>query len=295
MKKVLTILPAVAIALTGCVSSSDDDNTASTPKTLPTDYIVTEMGEFVYEDGNFMTTRATCTDRANEAVWEKVNSPGFLRAGDNNTAEIDLTASGNKVTYEYRPLTGEVFPSGYYYRSSMLDNPLIQGIFLEEPYFNEVIYVNTDCLFQNFGEMQETMAEIAGVEKSSVNMGCKTVSVAGLEMNYVSHTSTSIDYTLSFAGQSCTIKHNFLYAFKKSDCELAFKNYQDEYANGETQEFFDFELYDQDITASVECVQILSDFHNATGLAKSGAASSLSEKQVKNMIRAIGNRLRKGK
>ena len=114
-------------------------------------------------------------------------------------------------------------------------------------------------------------------------------------MNYKSHTPTSIDYTLSYAGQTCTVTHNFLYAFKKSDCELAFSNYQQEYENGETKDFFNFELHDQDIRASNECVQVLSDFHDATGLAKSGAASSLSEKQVKDMIRAIGNRLRKGK
>jgi hypothetical protein len=294
MKKVLTILPAVAIALTGCISSSDDSSD-STPKTLPTDYIVIQMGEYVYEDGNFMTTLATCTDRANEAVWEKYNSPGFLRAGDNNTAEIDLTASGNKVTYEYRPLAGETFPSGYYYKSSALKDPLIEGIVLEDSYYNDVAYVNTDCLFQNLGEMQETMAEIAGVEKSSVNMGCKTISVAGLEMNYVSHTSTSVDYTLSYAGRTCSLKHEFLYAFNKSDCELAFKTYQEEYANGETKDFFNFELHDQHITASEECTQLFLDFNRATGLAKSGSESSISEKQVKDMIRAIGNRLRKGK
>ena len=126
-------------------------------------------------------------------------------------------------------------------------------------------------------------------------MGCKTISVAGLEMNYVSHTSTSIDYTLSYAGRTCSLKHEFLYAFNKSDCELAFKTYQEEYANGETKDFFNFELHDQHITASEECTQLFLDYNRATGLAKSGSESSISEKQVKNMIRAIGNRLRKGK
>ena len=56
MKKILAILPAATLALTGCLSSSDDDSSASV--VLPDDYIVTQMGEFVYEDGNWEKTSA---------------------------------------------------------------------------------------------------------------------------------------------------------------------------------------------------------------------------------------------
>ena len=293
MKKILAILPAATLALTGCLSSSDDDSSAAV--VLPDDYIITQMGEYTYEDGNIEITTATCTDAANEFVWKRDNRLGSLNAKDNNTAEFDANRDGNKVNYEFKAIAGETFPSGLYYKSSALKNPLIEGLKLEDPYYNEVAFINTECLFQNFGEMQETMAEIAGVPKTSVTMECNKISIQGLEMTYDSHTPTSINYTISYAGQSCPIKHEFRYAYNKDDCSAAFKDYQQEYANGETEEFFNFELYDQNITACSDFVGLIVNFHNATGLAKSGSASSLSEKQVKDILRLIGNRIRKGK
>jgi hypothetical protein len=293
MKKILAILPAATLALTGCLSSSDDDSSASV--VLPDDYIVTQMGEFVYEDGNWEITKATCTDYANEYVWKKGNQLGSLKAGDNNTAEIDFDRTGNKVAYNFKALTGENFPSGLYYKSSALKDPLIEGFKLEDPYYNEVVFVNTDCLFQHLGEMQETMAEIAKVPKNTVTMECKKISIQGLEMTYDSHTPTSINYTISYGGKSCPIKHEFRYAYNENECAAAFKDYQQEYANGETNDLFDFELYDQNISACSDFVDLITDFHNATGLAKSASESSLSEKQVKDILRLIGNRIRKGK
>ena len=293
MKKILAILPAATLALTGCLSSSDDDSSASV--VLPDDYIVIQRGSFVYEDGNFEITKATCSSYANEYVWKKDNQPGILKAGDNNTAEIDFGRTGNKVAYNFKAIAGEEFPSGLYYKSSALKDPLIEGLKLEDPYYDEVVFVNTDCLFQHLGEMQETMAEIAGVPKTSVTMECKKISIQGLEMTYDSHTPTSINYTISYAGKSCPIKHEFRYAYNENDCADAFKDYQKEYANGETDKPFDFELNDQHINACSEFVDLITNFHNVTGLAKSASESSLSEKQVKDILRLIGNRIRKGK
>ena len=293
MKKVLALLPAATLALTGCLSSSDDDN--STPAAHPDDYIVTQMGSFVYEDGNFEITKATCSSYANEYVWKKENQPGLLKAVSDNSAEIDFGRTGNKVAYDFKAIAGEKFPSGFFYKSSALKDPLIEGLKLEEPYYNEVVFVNTDCIFQYLGEMRETMAEIAKVPKDSVTLECKKISIQGLEMTYDSHTPTSINYTISYAGKSCPITHEFRYAYNENDCAAAFKNYQKEYDNGETDKPFDFELHDQNIHACSEFVDLITDFHNATGLAKSASESSLSEKQVKDILRLIGNRIRKGK
>ena len=292
MKKLLALLPAATFALTGCLSSSDNSATAPATDTLPTDYIVLEMGEFVYEDGNFAVTRGSCTAYANDYQWKKEQGPGFLRAIDDHTAGIDLTASGNKGSYEYKALAGEPFPNGSFYKSSSLKNSLIEGIILEDPYYSDVAFINTECLFQNFGEMQQTMALIAKVPQNTVTMECNKISIQGHSMEYMSHEKDAIKYKLSFAGKTCTMDHRFLYAYSKDDCAKAFANYQQEYENGETDDFFDFELYDQDLHASAECSDVLSDFHNATGLAKSGETSTISEKQVKDILRAVGARLR---
>ena len=294
MKKILAFLPAATLALTGCVSSSDDDS-SSTSVVLPDDYIIAQMGEFTYEDGNIEITTATCTDAANEFVWQKENRLGSLNLVSDNTAEFDAKRDGNKVSYAFKAIAGETFPNGVFYRSSSLKDSLVEGFRLEDPYYSEVAFINTQCLFRNFGEMQETLAEIAGVPKTSITMECNKISIQGLEMTYDSHTNTSINYTISYAGKSCPIKHEFRYAYNKDDCSAAFKDYQQEYANGETEEFFNFELYDQNITACSDFVDLIVDFHTATGLAKSGSDSSLSEKQIKDVLRAIGNRLRKGK
>lgn len=298
MKKLLAILPAATFALTGCLSSSDNSATSASPvpPPLPVDFIVTEMGEYSYAaDGALEITKATCKDYANEVVWKKTTQTGSLTDNGDNTAKINLGDGSGYNTYKFASLAGERFPVGSFYKTSTINNPLVEGLILEDPYYSEVIFVNTQCLFQNFGEMQETMSQIAKVPKSSVTMECNKVSIQGLTMTYVSHTETSIDYTLSYAGKSCSMKHNFLYAYNRDDCSKAFANYQQEYANGETQDFFNFDLYDQDITASAECIDVLGDFHNATGLAKSGASSALSEKQVKDILRALGSRIRHGK
>lgn len=298
MKKLLAILPAATLALTGCLSSSESNSTAAslTPAPLPTKYIVTQMGEFNYAaDGALEITKATCSSYANEFVWKKTTQNGSLTDAGDNSANMDLGDGAGKNAYKFTAIVGEKFPNGNFYKTSALDNALIEGVVLEDPYYNDVVYVNTECLFKHFGEMQETMAEIAKVKKNEVTMDCDKISIQGLTMEYVSHTETSIDYKLSYAGKTCSMHHKFLYAFNRDDCATAFKNYQKEFENGETNDFFDFELHDQDIDASAECVDVLTNFHNATGLAKSGAASTISEKQVKDILRAFGTRLRRGK
>lgn len=298
MKKFLAILPAATLALTGCLSSTEEENEtpAPTPKILPTDYIVSEMGEYSYgADGSLEITKATCTDRANEYVWTKVTQQGSLTDTQNNTAQIDLGDGAGKNAYDFKPLAGETFPNGSFYKTSSLGNALIEGVMLEDPYYSDVIFVNTQCLFQNFGEMQETLALMAKVPKSSITMECNKLSIQGLEMTYVSHTETGMNYTLSYGGKSCTVKHEFRYAYNKDDCAKAFSDYQQDYANGETQDFFDFNLYDQNIVVANECVDIFTSFHNETGLAKSASAPTIDEKQFKAILRAVGSRLRKGK
>ena len=298
MKKLLAILPAATLALTGCLSSSESNSTAAspTPAPLPTKYIVTQMGEFNYAaDGTLEITKATCSSYANEYVWKKTTQKGLLTDNGDNTANMDLGDGSGKNAYKFTATVGEKFPNGNFYKTSALDNALIEGVVLEDPYYNDVDYVNTECLFQNFGEMQETMAEIAKVKKNEVTMECDKISIQGLTMTYESHTETSIDYKLSYAGKTCSVTHNFLYAYNQDNCATAFKNYQQEFENGETDDVFDFELHDQDIHSSAECVDVLKDFHNATGLAKSSSASTISEKQVKDILRAFGNRLRRGK
>ena len=294
MKKLLALLPAATLALSACSSSSSDDGaSAQTPVSLPTDYIVAEMGEFDYDnDGTIIITKATCEAYANEPSWKKKEVRGSLTKVDDDNAKIDL-GEGSQA-YNFKAMAGEKFPSGSFYKTSALDNALIEGMILEDPYYNDVVYVNTQCLFQNFGEMQETMAEIAKVRKSSVTMECDKISIEGLEMKYVSHAQDSINYTLSYKGKSCDINHKFLYAFNKDDCTKAFKNYQQEFENDETDDAFDFELYDQDIHASAECVDVLKNFHEVTGLAKSGETSTIGEKQVKDILRAVGSKLRRG-
>ena len=299
MKKLLALLPAATLALTGCLSSSDNNATGASeipgpPSTpLPTEFIVTQMGEYNYTaDGSLTITKASCTAYANEAVWKTTPQNGSVVKSGDDKADMDLGDGNGPSAYKFTAVAGENFPSGNYYKASTSSNPLIEGVILEDPYYSEVIFVNTPCLFQNFGEMQETMAEIAGVKKNEVKMECDKISIKGLEMTYVSHTETSIDYKLTYAGKTCSVKHDFLYAYNKSDCTKAFKNYQEEFENGETDDFFNFELYDQDIHASAECISVLANFHNATGLAKSESSSTFSEKQVKDILRAVGARLR---
>ena len=296
MKKVFAVLPAVALALTGCVSSSDDSNSAApAPAALPTDFIVTEMGEYSYAtDGSLEVTKATCTDYANEVVWKKTTHNGSLTDAGNGTAQMDLGDGAGKNTYEFRVAAGEQFPEGNFYKSSTLNNPLIHGVVLEDPYYSDVVYINTDSVFENFGEMQETLSLIAGVPKSSISMSCKTLSIEGLEMTYVSHTQGSIEYTVSYAGVTSNVKQTFRYAFVENDCRKAFKDYQQEYESGETQDFFNFDLYDQDISASSEFTDLISNFHNRTGLAKSAATPTMTEKQIKDILRAVGSKLRRG-
>ena len=297
MKKVLAVLPAVALAMTGCVSSSDDSSSvAPTPAALPTDYIISEMGEYSYAaDGTLEITKATCTDYANEAVWKKTTQHGALTDAGNGTAQMDLGDGAGKNTYEFRVAAGEQFPEGNFYKSVTVKSPLIEGVVLEDPYYSDVIYINTDCIFENFGEMQETLSLIAKVPKNSINMSCKTLSIEGLEMTYVSHTQGSIEYTVSYGGVTSTVKQGFRYAYVENDCKKAFKDYQQEYENGETQEFFNFDLYDQDISASAEFVDLITNFHNRTGLAKSAETPTMTEKQIKDIFRAIGSKLRHGK
>ncbi|OWV15960.1 hypothetical protein SAMN06298224_2180 [Fibrobacter sp. UWB16] len=297
MKKVLTVLPLAALALVGCQSSSGDSVTAPDvqplPQNYPTDYIISELGTYNYAaDGTLEITKGTCTDRANEYVWEKVTKTGSLKDAGNNSAEMDLGDGAGKNTYAFVAAYGEPFPSGSYYMTSTLNQKLIRGVILDDSYYDDVVFVNTDCLFENFGEMQETLALIAGVEKSEINMSCKVLSIQGLEMEYKSHRSMGVEYTLSYAGKVCNVKHDFRYANVETDCERAFKDYQKDYESGETTEFFNFDFYDQDINTDA-CDEVLEDFHNATGLAKS--APGVSKKQVKDILRAIGKRLRHGK
>lgn len=298
MKKVFAVLPAVALALTACVSSTDDSNATASPAQpqLPTDYIVTEMGSYSYAaDGTLEVTKATCTDYANEVVWKKTTQVGSLTDAGNGKAQMDLGDGDGKNTYEFTVAAGEQFPEGNFYKSSTLNDPLIWGVVLEDPYYSEAVFINTDCIFENFGEMQETLALMVGVPKSSINMSCKTLSIEGLEMTYVSHTQGSIDYTVSYGGVTSTVKQNFRYAYVENDCKKAFRDYQKEYENGETQDFFNFDYYDQDIDASAEFTDLITNFHNRTGLAKSAEMPTLTEKQIKNIFRAVGSKLRHGK
>ena len=293
MKKLLALLPAATFALTACTSSSDDGVSAPPPVSLPTDYIVAQMGEFDYDsDGNLTITKGSCEAYANEASWKTVETRGSIAKVDDDNAQINLGEGAGAQAYNFKAIAGEQFPNGSFYKTSALSDALIEGVILEDPYYSDVYYINTQCFFQNFGEMQETMAEIAKVPKSSVTMDCDKVSIQGLEMKYVSHEKDAVKYTLSYAGKTCDVDHKFLYSFDKDDCTKAFKNYQQEFENGETEDAFDFERHDQDIHASAECVDVLSDFHDATGLAKSGAASTIGEKQIKDILRAVGARLR---
>ena len=295
MKKLLAILPAATFALTACVSSSSDDSASvTTPVSLPTDYIVAEMGEYDYDsDGTLTITKGSCSAYQNEALWKLEETRGSIAKVDDDHAQINLGAGAGTQAYNFKAMAGEPFPNGSFYKTSALSDALIEGVILEEPYYSDVYYVNTQCFFQNFGEMQETMAEIAKVPKSSVTMECDKISIQGLEMKYVSHDKDGVKYTLSYAGKTSNVDHKFLYAFNKDDCTKAFKNYQQEFENGETEDAFDFELNDQDINASEEFTDVLTSFHAATGLAKSGeATSTVSEKQIKDILRAVGNRLR---
>ena len=294
MKKLLALLPAATFALTACTSSSDDGVSATTPASLPTDYIVAEMGEYDYDsDGTLTITKGSCSSYQNEVSWKKVETRGSIAKVDDDHAQINLGAGAGTQAYNFKAMAGEPFPNGSFYKTSALSDALIEGVILEEPYYSDVYYVNTQCFFQNFGEMQETMAEIAKVPKSSVTMECDKISIQGLEMKYVSHDKDGVKYTLSYAGKTSNVDHKFLYAFNKDDCTKAFKNYQQEFENGETEDAFDFELNDQDINASEEFTDVLTSFHAATGLAKSGeATSTVSEKQIKDILRAVGNRLR---
>ena len=296
MKKVLAVLPVVALALTGCISSSDDSKTSAdpAPAQLPTDFIVTEMGSYRYAaDGTLEVTKATCSDYANEVVWKQTTQSGSLTDAGNGKAQMDLGDGAGKNAYEFTVAAGEQFPEGNFYKSSTLNDPLIWGVVLEDPYYSEAIFINTDCIFENFGEMQETLALMVGVPKTSINMSCKTLSIEGLEMTYVSHTQESIEYTVSYGGEKSTVKQRFRYAFVENDCKKAFKDYQKEYESGETQDFFNFDYYDQDIDASAEFTDLIVNFHNRTGLAKS--APTLTEKQIKDIFRAVGSKLRHGK
>ena len=294
MKKLLALLPAATMALTGCLSSSDKNATsAPVPAALPTDFIVLEMGEYDYAaDGSLEITKASCTDLANEYVWNETTQRGSIASTGDNSAQIDLGDGSGLNAYNFVAVAGESFPNGNFYKTSALGNELIQGVVLEDPYYSEVAFINTQCIFQNFGEMQQTMALIAKVPQNEVIMECNKISIQGLAMEYVSHEKDAMKYKLSYAGKSCDVEHNFLYAYNKNDCSLAFKNYQKEYENGETTDFFNFELYDQDIHTSAECTDVLTNFHLATGLAKSGETSTISEKQVKDILRAMGSRLR---
>ena len=297
MKKVLTILPLTALALTGCLSSSDSSATAPDPqpKTLPTDHIISEMGEYSYAaDGTLEITKGTCSDYQNEVVWDKKTLHGSLTDAGNGTAKLDLGDGNGQNSYDFVAAYMEPFPSGSYYKTSSINNPLIEGVVLDDSYYNDVAFVNTDCLFQNFGEMRETLALIAKVPESRIEMGCKTLSIEGLEMTYTLHTQMSVKYTLSYGGKVCNVDHSFRYANVKTDCERAFRDYQREYESGETNDLFDFNLYDQDINTTA-CDEVLVDFHNVTGLAKSADAPAISKKQVKDILRAIGNRIRHGK
>lgn len=309
MKKILTVLPAVALALVGCQSSTSSENinidepssssvasssseAVNPSKKLPTDYIVTEMGGYDYSGSTLTITKGVCKDKANNYDWSTVTQTGSLTKNDDGTVTADLGDGAGAHTFEF---VGEgSFPNGDYYLSSTLDSALVLGFSLTSPKnYSEVIYPNTDCLFKYFGEMAETFIGIADADASAnVVFGCKDLSLGGLKMTYISNDETSVDYTISFGGKSCKMHQDFLYAYSEEDCKLAFENYRQEYESGETKDFFDFNDYDQDIDGEEACIAVMEDYSHAAVLAKQ---APVSMRQVKSVLKAIGSKLRNQK
>ena len=310
MKKLWSLLPAAALALVGCnSSSSSDSSTATAPeipvenqpeenptvtpsKKLPTDYIVVEMGGYEYSGPTLTITKGVCKDKANKYDWSTVTQTGSLNKNDDGTVRADLGDGNGEGLYEFK---GEgSFPKGDYYLSSMLDSALAWGFSLTDASnYSEVVYPTTDCIFKYFGEMVETFEGITEANGGAqLQVGCNDIKMGDFVMSYESNTETSIDFKVSYNGKSCKMHQDFLYAYSEKDCELAFKNYQQEYENGETTDFFDFGKYDQDIQAEEACEALLIDYNGAAVLAKK---AEVSEKQIKKVLKAIASSIRKQK
>lgn len=308
MKKLWPLIPAVALALVGCNSSSSGSSTATAPeipsddpppppapqKKLPTDYIVVEMGSFEYTGSGLTITKGVCKDKANKYDWSTVPQSGSIAKNDDGSVNVDLGDGNGTHKYEYK--SEGSFPKGDYFLSSMLDSASVWGFSLAEPKdYSAVIYPPKDCIFKYFGEMVETFGGITETDVSDnaqLKVGCSEILLGDFVMTYVSNTETSIDYKISFGGKSCKMHQDFLYAYSEKDCELAFSNYQQEYEAGETTDFFDFDKHDQDITAEEACVGLLADYNGAAVLAKK---ATVSEKQIKKILKAAGASLRKQK
>jgi len=301
MKKILALFPAVALALVGCVSSSEDNSkedslpviTPVAESDLPSDYIVTEMGSFEYSNNNFGISKGSCKAENNRLVWEKVGLLGSLKSQANGkTAYVDVGDGKGEQGYQFVAYD-EGFPNGLYYLNSALSNSLVGGFVLDNPYYDEVVYINTSCIFQNFGEMAETFADIAEVPVDQIDIKCNELSVDGLVMTYRSHRDTSIEYSISYAGLTSEIHQGFRYAFNERDCEKAFDDYTQEVQNGEQTGAFDFNRYDQNIEADEKIVPLLVAYAGSANLTKK--APALTEKKIKDIFRAISSGIRKRK
>ena len=313
MKKILTVLPAAALALTACEtsstsvdvtveSSSSVESVASSSsseavvKTLPTDYIVTEMGGYEVAGSSLSITKGVCKDKANNYDWSTVTQTGSLTQNADGTVTVDLGDGNGAQTYDFK--AEGAFPTGDYYLSSMLAEPLAWGFSMTSPNnYSEAVYPTTECLLQHFGETYETFKQyIPENVADQIVIGCNELSFNGLKMTYVSHDETSIDYKLSYGESDCLLHQDFLYAYSETDCALAFKNYQEEYESGETTKFFNFDDYDQDISADeseqAKCLSVFASYAAATTLAKK---TPVSEKQIKKVLKAFGSKLRKQK
>jgi hypothetical protein len=300
MKKLLAILPAVALAFTGCgVSSSDEvtivvsssstaQSSSGFEKISLNDQIVYDMGEFAYTNGVFEVTKGLCTSEANHAVWKKVPKTGSLTDNLNGSAEVDL--GEGKSTYYFN--VEESFPNGTYYKASTLKDPLVLGFVLDDPYYDDVVFVNNECIFQYFGEMKETFADIAEVRAEFINVKCNELDYGGLAMKYVAHTDTSIDYDVSYGSMVSRVHQGFRYAFNEADCNAAFDEYQKEYEDGETEDLFDFNRYDQRLHADENFTDLIIAYNNNAALAKK---AEISEKDVLKLLRAAGSSIRRAK
>ena len=333
MKKILTILPAAALAFTACTSSnstgpedvianmsSSNENavssssevaqgassssTITTPvKKYPTNYIVVEMGEYALDGNVFTTTMGSCTAEGNQAVWKKVSQTGTMAKNDDGTVKVDFGDGEGEYIFDYKA-EGD-FPKGDYYLSNMLDSALVFGFSLTTPdQYTAVIYPTTECVIKGFTEMAETFSDIAGLEINNSQVGCNDVTAGDMKLSYVSNDETSIDYKLTYKEYSCDLHHEFLYENSEEDCKLAFANYQEEYEKGETKDLFDFGNYDQDINAKEGSEEACATLFMAYMVDAMGGNMDMllakkapvdAEKQVKKLIRAISPRTLKKK
>ncbi len=323
MNKILAVLPAAALAVTACTSTSttgpedvisnssssveavsgeSSSSTVTTPvKNYPTKYIVTDMGEYEFSGSAWTVTKGSCTSEANKAVWKKVSQTGSLVQNANGTVSVDLGDGEGAETFDYR--VESAFPMGDYFLTSSLQMPLVIGFSLTTPNkYTEMIYPTSECVLKDFGEMAETFSEIAeAASANDVVVGCNDISYGPMKLTYLSNDETSIDYSLTYKDYSCKLHHEFLYADSEEDCKLAFETYQKEYEEGETKDLFDFENYDQNINAAEgseeACEALFLHFmlDNAGNLNLSKQAPVDVEKQVKKLVRAISPRNAKKK